>query len=314
MRARSVLSACARLLKGVPGNSARELSKRSARNACRGLLRRSTGLGQNLRWHKIDAAAELRRHYAATGIVRCGNAHGSGQLTLADDVVTTAAHVIYDRDGNCAATASIVISSSRRTVGKFRPTCKSRARSSAPRRPYNQDAVHDWAVVNSPAHCTRPRLPLAKPRWPRRTIRFVARGAIDRAGGRDLSLQDCRLRTGLEDGAEGTRESRLIAPPTSARPGRACSSTARQRAVAMFVGYRSVDPDRPLPFSRRIQFRGDDRGGVPARGGAAGGAAHGCAVGRVVWTDGAFRQRPGPLSGGSHHELAASARERERVG
>jgi hypothetical protein len=48
--------------------------------------------------HHIEADA-LRRQYAATGIVRCGAAHGSGQLTVADDVVTTAAHVLYDRNG-----------------------------------------------------------------------------------------------------------------------------------------------------------------------------------------------------------------------
>ena len=43
--------------------------------------------------------AELVRDHLASGLIQCGNAHGAGQLTLSDDVVTTAAHVFYDENG-----------------------------------------------------------------------------------------------------------------------------------------------------------------------------------------------------------------------
>ena len=43
--------------------------------------------------------AELARNHLASGLIQCGNAHGAGQLTLSDDVVTTAAHVFYDENG-----------------------------------------------------------------------------------------------------------------------------------------------------------------------------------------------------------------------
>jgi len=198
--------------------------------------------------HHIDALA-LRRDYAATGIVRCGNAHGSGQLTLADDVVTTAAHVIYDRDGKLRGDREhchFVIEADGREISTELQVEGAIVGSTDP---YNQDAVHDWAVVKlaRPLHEAAP-YPLAKPDG-EAPIRFVARGAIDWAGGRDLSLQDCRLRAGLEDGAEGTREFSFDCSANVGASGSGLFDGDGKGLLAIFVGYRSVDPDRPLPFS-----------------------------------------------------------------
>ena len=41
----------------------------------------------------------LRRSHAASGLIYCGETHGAGQLTLANNVVTTAAHVLFDERG-----------------------------------------------------------------------------------------------------------------------------------------------------------------------------------------------------------------------
>src|ERR1700730_14251901 len=47
---------------------------------------------------KLDAA-ELSTRFAGSGLIECGDAHGAGQLTLANDLVTTAAHVFFDEKG-----------------------------------------------------------------------------------------------------------------------------------------------------------------------------------------------------------------------
>ena len=48
--------------------------------------------------HHLDAR-QIRRQHAASGVIRCGNARGAGQLTLSNDVVTTAAHVFINEAG-----------------------------------------------------------------------------------------------------------------------------------------------------------------------------------------------------------------------
>ena len=45
------------------------------------------------------SAPDLRRKFAASGLIECGGAHGAGQLTLTDDLITTAAHVFFDEKG-----------------------------------------------------------------------------------------------------------------------------------------------------------------------------------------------------------------------
>ncbi len=198
--------------------------------------------------HHTNALA-LRRDYAATGIVRCGNAHGSGQLTLADDVVTTAAHVIYDRDGKLRGDREhchFIIEANGQQISTELEVEGAIVGSSDP---YNQDAVHDWAVVKlvHPVHEATP-YGLGKPNG-EGPVRFVARGAIDWANAWDMSLQDCRLRAGLGDGAEGTREFSFDCAANVGASGSGLFDGDGKGLLAIFVGYRSVDPDHPLPFS-----------------------------------------------------------------
>src|SRR5215469_4261747 len=61
----------------------------------------------------LDAASVARNH-AASGVIHCGIARGAGQLTLTDNVITTAAHVFFDErgelrgdNGHCVFTATI---------------------------------------------------------------------------------------------------------------------------------------------------------------------------------------------------------------
>ena len=64
----------------------------------------------------------------------------------------------------------------------------------------------------------------------------------------------CRCRTagcatGLEDGAEGTREFSFDCSANVGASGSGLFDGDGKGLMAIFVGYRSVDPGQPLPFS-----------------------------------------------------------------
>ena len=198
--------------------------------------------------HHLDARA-LRRRYAATGVVHCGNARGSGQLTLADDVITTAAHVLYDRGGRLRGDREhcrFVVEAEGREIST---ALEVEGAITGSTHPYDESAVHDWAVVKL-ARPLREAAPyaLGKPAG-EAPVRFVARGAIDWGDGRDMSLQDCRLRAGLEDGAEGTREFSFDCSANVGASGAGLLDADGKGLLAIFVGFRSVDPAQALPFS-----------------------------------------------------------------
>ena len=198
--------------------------------------------------HHLDAPA-LRKRYAATGIVHCGNAHGAGQLTIADDVLTTAAHVLYDRNGKLRGDREhcrFVVEADGQEISTALEVEGAVVGST---NPYNESAVHDWAVVRlaRPLAGASP-YKLAAPASDE-AVRLVARGSVDWREGRDLSLQDCRLRNGLEDGVEGTREFSFDCSANIGASGAGLLDAGDKGLLAIFVGWRSIDPDRPLPFS-----------------------------------------------------------------
>jgi hypothetical protein len=200
---------------------------------------------------RLDPAT-LHRRYAGTGIVHCGASHGSGQLTVADDVITTAAHVFYDRNGALRADSAhcrFVIETGGEEIST---AIEVKGVIAGSTNPYNEDAVHDWAV----AKLTRPLreaepYPLASPAHEsaQTPVLFVARGAIDWQAGRKASMQDCRLRDPLQNGAEGTREFSFDCAAGIGASGSGLFERDGGGLMAVFVGFRSVAPDRPLPFS-----------------------------------------------------------------
>jgi hypothetical protein len=199
---------------------------------------------------RLDPAA-LRRRYSGTGIVHCGAAHGSGQLTVADDVITTAAHVFYNRMGALRADSAhcrFVIDTGGQEIST---AIEVKSLIAGSTNPYNEAAVNDWAVARlaRPVREAEP-YPLApQDRESARTpVLFVARGAIDWQAGH-ASMQDCRLRDALESGAEGTREFSFDCAAGIGASGSGLFDRDGGGLMAVFVGFRSIAPDRPLPFS-----------------------------------------------------------------
>jgi hypothetical protein len=198
---------------------------------------------------KLDPA-ELHRKFAASGLIECGAAHGAGQLTLADDLVTTAAHVFFDEDGVPRAKTCTFVNE---VDGKeIHTPIDSASIIAGSKNPYAVAAVHDWAV----ARLTRPiagatPYGLAGAATPNSPIEFVARGHIDWGEGRELSMEKCGLHDQLSVGDEGTREFSFDCETGDGASGGALivGETADPVVGAILVGWRSNKPFHSAPFS-----------------------------------------------------------------
>ncbi len=199
--------------------------------------------------NKLDPK-ELKERFTASGLVECGIAHGAGQLTLADDVVTTAAHVFFDERGAPRAkTCSFVIESGRKQV-KVPIDLSSIVAGS--KDPYAIAAVNDWAVakLSKPIAGVTPYA-LAGAAKPRTPVSFVARGHIDWGEGRKLSMERCMLHDQLTVGPEGTREFSFDCETGDGASGGAVVTDDAAPAIgAILVGWRSNKPFRSAPFSQ----------------------------------------------------------------
>lgn len=196
----------------------------------------------------LDPAAVAREH-AASGVIHCGNARGAGQLTLSNSVITTAAHVFFDErgelrgdNGHCVFTA---------IVGGQEITTTIAVSSilAGDKKPYAHPAVNDWAV----ARLMRPVIGAAPYALGGRAqagspIEFVARGHSDWGGGKAMSLEDCRLRNQLSTSGEGTREFSFDCDAGVGASGGALLAPGG-KLVGVFVGYRSIAPEKAMPFS-----------------------------------------------------------------
>jgi hypothetical protein len=192
---------------------------------------------------------DLKRRHAASGVIHCGNARGAGQLTLADNVVTTAAHVFYDETGALRADAAHCAFTATVEGQEINVPVDTRTIVAGSANPYVTAAAHDWAV----ARLAR-AVPSATPYGlgipsGNLAIRFVARGHSDWGAGRELSLEACRLRDGLSQGDEGTREFAFDCAAGVGASGGALLDAEGEKLLAVFVGFRSVAADQRLAFS-----------------------------------------------------------------
>ncbi len=199
--------------------------------------------------NRLDTGDVKRRH-AASGVIHCGDARGAGQLTLADNVITTAAHVLFDEHGHlrgdnahCFFTATVADQEITTAIDMASVV-------SGNSDPYAKPAVHDWAVARL-LRAVKGAAPygMGGPAQAAQDIQFVARGHSDWGAGREMSMENCRLHDVLTSGSEGTREISFDCDAGVGASGGAVLNAGGGRLLAVFVGYRSIAPDRTMPFS-----------------------------------------------------------------
>ncbi len=198
--------------------------------------------------HKLNAV-DVERAHAASGLIQCGNAHGAGQLTLTDDVVTTAAHVFYDENGIARArTCSFDLTVEGQEVQVPIDLSDIVAGST---KPYDVDPAHDWAVARlmHPIAGARP-YGIAAEVHADQPVTFVARGHYDWGEGKRLSMQECTLHDRVATGEEGTREFSFDCDTGDGASGGALMfDRDSTRIGAVLVGWRSNRPFNAMPFS-----------------------------------------------------------------
>ncbi len=198
---------------------------------------------------KLDAA-ELRTRFAGSGLIECGDAHGAGQLTLSNNLVTTAAHVFFNEKG--VRRAKTCFFSMDRHGKEIKVPIDLGSIVAGSTDPYAIAAVHDWAVARL-AHPIEGVTPYAIAEGAARNtpVEFVARGAIDWGDGRKLSMEKCRLHDQLTAGEEGTREFSFDCETGDGASGGALIMRSDKPAIgAILVGWRSNKPFSTAPFSR----------------------------------------------------------------
>ncbi len=200
--------------------------------------RRAT-LDDFARRHQIDRS-ELKRRFGATGLVRCGGAVGTAQLTLRNDLITTAAHVLIGPDGQP------------RQGCRFEPKLGGAAVAvdmasvqAGSRRPLAEPATRDWAVARlaAPVAGAVPYR-LATPSALPASVMMFAGGNRSATG---MGAEECRARHVISTAATGVRE---VAIDCSAAPGSSGAAvTAGHAIAAIYVGYRSTHPNAVQAFS-----------------------------------------------------------------
>ena len=198
--------------------------------------------------HHMDSA-ELSRAHVASGLIQCGNAHGAGQLTLADDVITTAAHVFYDETGlprSRACSFDVTINGRETHVPIDLSTIVAGSKV-----PYDVAPAPDWAVARLTHGLTGVKpYGIAADIHADESVTFVARGHIDWGNAKALSLQQCLMHDQLSEAEEGTREFAFDCDTGDGASGGALMLDADMANVgAILVGWRSNKPFKAVPYS-----------------------------------------------------------------
>lgn len=211
---------------------------------------RAVSMERDLRLEPADYArqagfepAGFRSRYGASGLIRCGKAVGTGQITLADNIITTAAHVFFapggkPRSESCtfepAHTPGAPIAIEMNSIVSGSP------------RPMEERATLDWAVARL-ASAPEKLVPYAVATAPSTPTPVVMFGGGNGPAGR-LGVEQCSTRRVTATAPEGIRE---LAFDCSADHGGSGAALLNEHGemIGIFIGYRSVNAAAPLPFS-----------------------------------------------------------------
>jgi hypothetical protein len=191
--------------------------------------------------------------YAATGIVNCGGTYSTAQLTVSNDIVTTAAHAFYGPSGSprggdlSACVFTIDIKGATYTARVRGDTVRAGSTT-----PYALPPVHDWAV----ARLDHP-IPQARPyaidgsSATGTSIMLLAHRHRGWAHDGSKAIEDCSIRAAQLVDSGSPREIDIDCSAGDGASGSAImlQGSAAPKMVGIYVGWRSAHPDLAGPYS-----------------------------------------------------------------
>ncbi len=196
-------------------------------------------------------AALFEHRYAATGMIVCSGVYSTAQLTIKNDVVTTAAHAFYDTDGNPRGDLSTCHFNVMSNGKQLQVPLDVASLSVGSRNPYAVAPVHDWAVVRlvRAVPSARP-YGISQPGPVGTKIVMLAhrhRGWVHDGA---KAIEPCAIRVESQTEKGMARELAIDCSAGEGASGSAIMVPGEAGAmVGIYVGWRSTHPDRPGPFS-----------------------------------------------------------------
>lgn len=193
------------------------------------------------------AAAALDKRYGATGLLQCGGTVGTAQLTVKANVITTAAHVLFNRSGRPRSDLSTCRFKIRTGAGWRQYRIEPDSVQCGSRKPYSNSGVKDWAVMrlSEPVAGVRPYQIGSRGAG---AVDFLAHDHDNWSPKRTKSIENCRIRGGGPS-AGGVREIQFDCDTGNGASGAALLAPGSATMIGIFVGYRSTHPSRAAPFS-----------------------------------------------------------------
>jgi hypothetical protein len=188
-------------------------------------------------------ASQFQSRFGASGLIRCGKAVGTGQLTLTSNVITTAAHVFFAPGGKLRnATCTFELAHAPEAPVEI----DMNSIVSGSPRPMEDRATLDWAVARLSTNIekTAPYAIGGAPPLPSPVTMYGGgNGPAARMG-----VEQCAARRFTAVAPEGIRE---VAFDCSAEHGGSGAALLNDKGemVGIFVGYRSTNAAAAMPFS-----------------------------------------------------------------
>jgi len=189
------------------------------------------------------APSGFRSRYGASGLIRCGKAVGTGQITLSSNVITTAAHVFFAPGGKLRS-ESCTFEPAHAPDAPIAVEMNSIVSGSP--QPMEERATLDWAVARL-ASAPEKVVPYAVAAEQSAPMPVVMFGGGNGPAGR-LGIEQCSTRRVTATAPEGIRELAFDCSADHGGSGAALLN-GNGEMIGIFVGYRSVNAAASMPFS-----------------------------------------------------------------
>jgi len=181
-------------------------------------------------------------HVGATGLVRCGGRVGTAQLVLRNDLIITAAHVLFGSSGAHGDCVFVPRMGSGEAIAIDPASIRAGSQT-----PLSHTATSDWAVARlvAPVTAATPYVLAAQTS----SLGAVTMCAAGNGAPTAFGAENCTIRSVTKTAADGVRE---LAIDCSGSPGGSGGAIISENGAVtgIYIGDRSTNPSAVQPYSK----------------------------------------------------------------